>query len=146
MTFCPGYYGNWRGALSISSNDKDENPYEIILSGSGVARLENSSAAGLLADSLKPDPKAAFRQSRDLSKVRVTVNPDDGLKYLTLEITKAPGTENSRRIAEVSPNLMDWYSGKKHTTVIRDDARVLKVRDNTPFTPGRKRFIRLRDS
>lgn len=80
---------------------------------------------------------------RDTSKTLVTVNPADGLKYLTLVVTKEPGTAGQRRVVEVSSNLVDWTSGRNHTTVLRNDATVLEVRDNTPLTPGTKRYIRL---
>ena len=80
----------------------------------------------------------------DTWKTLTTIDPKDGLKYLTIVITKAPGTEQQRRIVEVSDNLTDWYSGKNHTSVLRDNADILKVRDNTPLTPGKKRYIRLK--
>jgi hypothetical protein len=47
-------------------------------------------------------------------------------------------------LVEVSPDLLDWYSGTSHTTVLIDDATTLKVRDNTPVTPRTKRYIRLK--
>ena len=45
---------------------------------------------------------------------------------------------------QVSPNLVDWFSGDKHTTVVTDNGGFLKVRDNTPFTVDGKRYIRLK--
>jgi hypothetical protein len=48
------------------------------------------------------------------------------------------------RTVEVSGNLTDWFSGSNHTTVLSDDAGILKVRDNTPVTSEAKRYIRLK--
>lgn len=68
----------------------------------------------------------------------------DGKKYLTITIPKPAVPDGLIRRVEVSSNLVDWFSGKKHTTVISDNERFLKVRDNTPLTPGKKRHIRVR--
>ena len=42
------------------------------------------------------------------------------------------------------PNLVDWFSGSRHTTVMRNAPALLKVRDNTPLTPEVNRYIRVR--
>lgn len=68
----------------------------------------------------------------------------DGKKYLTLIVAKPHGSASLHPIVEVSPNLIDWFSGKSHTTVMQDDIGILKVRDNTPMISGTKRFIRLK--
>jgi hypothetical protein len=64
----------------------------------------------------------------------------DGRKYLQLTIRRNPRTP--KPVVEVSPNLVDWFSGHQHTTILVDDGEMLRVRDNTPTTPGVKRFIR----
>jgi hypothetical protein len=64
-----------------------------------------------------------------------------GKKYRSLTITKNDGASGT---VEVSSNLLDWYSGRKYTTVLLNDATTLKVRDNTPFTADSKRYIRLK--
>ena len=45
---------------------------------------------------------------------------------------------------QVSPDLMNWYSGKNHTTTLENSATLLRVRDNTPIRGTEKRFIRLK--
>jgi hypothetical protein len=82
--------------------------------------------------------------NRDTYKTTVTNDPGTRLKYLTMVVEKAPGTARQRRIVEVSRNLVDWFSGSVHTTILRNDASLLKVRDNTPVEPGVKRYIRLK--
>ena len=67
-----------------------------------------------------------------------------GRKYLTLTHTRTSTTPVSPRDVEVSSNLVDWASGKKHTTVLIDNATTLKVRDNIPLTSDAKRYIRLK--
>jgi len=47
-------------------------------------------------------------------------------------------------VVEVSGNLVDWFRGSRHTTVVEDNSSILKVRDNTPLESGVKRYIRLR--
>lgn len=68
----------------------------------------------------------------------------DGEKFLTLTLTKPSVPDGLKRRVEVSPNLVDWFSGRSHTSVVADNERFLTVRDNTPITPGRKRYIRVR--
>jgi hypothetical protein len=65
----------------------------------------------------------------------------DGEKYLTLTAGKSSGP---KPVIEVSPDLVKWFSGERHTTTLIDNERILKVRDNTPVQPGRKRFIRIK--
>jgi hypothetical protein len=67
----------------------------------------------------------------------------DDQKFLVLQVAKANSEPNQRRVVEVSSDLVNWYSGKHHTTVLINDANLLKVRDNTPMRPGTKRYIRL---
>jgi M6 family metalloprotease-like protein len=67
----------------------------------------------------------------------------DGRRYLALTVTKPPGVRIVGTV-EVSSNLMDWYSGKNHTTTLLNSPTTLKVRDNTPTSPAAKRYIRLK--
>ena len=119
-----------------ANNDQNENPYDINLIGFGTAAVAPSMDA-LAVELFSAMPAGA-------SKTVITVNPADGLKYLTLMVTKAPEMADQRQVVEVSSNLVDWYSGRNHTTVLRDDSQVLTVRDNTPLSPATKRYIRLR--
>jgi len=68
----------------------------------------------------------------------------DGAEYLVLTAGKPAVPDGVKRSVQVSSNLVDWFSGRKHTTVIEDNERFLKVRDNTPLTPGARRYIRLK--
>lgn len=68
----------------------------------------------------------------------------DGETYLTLTIEKPSIPDGLKRRIEVSPNLVDWFSGRDNTTVVLETNRLLTVRDNTPITPGNKRHIRVR--
>lgn len=65
-------------------------------------------------------------------------------KYLILTIPKTALPAGAKPVVQVSSNLVDWFSGKRHTTVLADNERFLKVRDNTPLAPGKKRHIRLK--
>lgn len=70
----------------------------------------------------------------------------DGRRYLALTYFKPAVPDDVKRTVQVSPDLLDWFSGEKHTTVVTDNDTLLKVRDNTPVTPDRKRFIRLKST
>ncbi len=67
-----------------------------------------------------------------------------GKKYLVLTIQKSALPGGKKSVVQVSPNLTDWFSGKKNTAVLLDNDKVLKVRDNTPVKPGAKRYIRVK--
>jgi hypothetical protein len=69
----------------------------------------------------------------------------DGSKYLTLTVDRSLSSSTGREpLVEVSSDLVNWFSGSRHTTVLIDNETILKVRDNTPTEPGRKRYIRLK--
>jgi Protein of unknown function (DUF642) len=68
----------------------------------------------------------------------------DGAKYLVLTVTKPAFPADVKQTVEVSSDLIDWFSGENHTTVLIDNAGILKVRDNTPLDGQGKRYIRLR--
>ena len=72
---------------------------------------------------------------------KVTIN---GKKYLTLTVAKPAGADEVTPTVQVSPDLTKWFSGNKHTTVMSDNERFIKVRDNTPLVPGKKRHIRVK--
>ncbi|MEO5916697.1 MAG: discoidin domain-containing protein [Luteolibacter sp.] len=76
----------------------------------------------------------------------LTTEVIDGRKYLSLTLSKPIVSDGVKRTVQVSPDLMDWFSGEKHTTVVIDNETILKVRDNTPVTPDKKRFIRLKET
>ena len=69
-----------------------------------------------------------------------------GKKYLVLTVAKPAVPDGVKRVVEVSPDLQNWFSGKNHTTVMVNNDKILKVRDNTPIRPGVKRYIRLKGS
>ncbi|MES2658799.1 MAG: cadherin-like beta sandwich domain-containing protein [Verrucomicrobiota bacterium] len=113
---------------AATASDGSNRTYQANLTrtGSPVAPL----ASGFLAAAMIHPPAESM-----VSRVM-----RDGHKYQQLTIRRYPGTP--KPVVEVSPNLMDWYSGDKHTTILVDDGAILKVRDNTPVTPEAKRFIR----
>ena len=67
-----------------------------------------------------------------------------GEKFLVLTVAKPAIPDGVSRTVQVSSNLLDWFSGRDHTTVLTNDANLLRVRDNIPIAPGKKRHIRLK--
>jgi hypothetical protein len=140
--FRPRRTGACKAILRIKSNDKDESPFDIILTGKGVATKAASSAARL--PSWSASGGAAWL-THDIRQFIGTVQLADGRRYLTLTVIKPSEDFLPTRSVEVSSNLIDWYCGSKHTTIMTDDAFLLKVRDNAPLTPGTKRYIRMKE-
>ena len=125
-------------ALKLTSNDSATGRFDIKLSGKGVPKSSNSAASHATAAT------GSAVQAGALSLPSTSVDVVDGQKFLALTATKPPGISGIAATIEVSSNLIDWLSGNQHTTVVIDNAAILKVRDNTPISPGGKRYIRLR--
>lgn len=87
--------------------------------------------------SATPPEFAAASASPLVGKVRIA-----GRTYLQLSITRPDGRR--KPVIEVSSDLVHWFSGDAHTTTLVDDGTLVRVRDNTPFSPDRKRYIRIR--
>lgn len=137
VTFKPGGAGKRSGVIHIASNDKKSGPFDINVSGTGTSKQSSPvKSAGEAREIVTAFPSAPPTVTHPLISIEVV----DGRKYQALTVDKPLGA----RTVEVSSNLIDWYSGEKHTTVIIDNATTLRVRDNTPVTPESKRHIRLR--
>jgi PKD repeat protein len=109
-------------------------------SASSLASYGSPSSPGYgLSNSLVP------KYGNHLSDVQLSITTEvfEGRKYLALTVRKTLGV---RQTVLVSPDLVDWFSGSRHTTVITDNDTILKVRDNTPITRDWKRYIRLKSS
>ena len=137
VTFKPTAKGIRRATIHIRSNDADESPFDIDLTGKGTAP---ASARESLATVI-PGLSATEGLNQDASISRMKIG---GKSYRTITLRKLPGEEIDESAVEVSSNLIDWFSGPRHTTVVIDDARQLIVRDNTHATPETKRYIRLK--
>ena len=138
VTFHPTARRTRTASFQILSNDKKSGPFDITFSGTGAPKIKaNLASTSALAAALASPSSSKARQLPPITSVEVI----QGRKYLALTVTKQAGNAAS---VEVSPDLLDWFSGNKHTTVLIDDATILKVRDNTPVTRDVKRYIRLR--
>lgn len=147
VTFRPTGRDKRFAKLVIKSNDTRTGRFIVRVSGKGApkgGKKGNSAIAaaarGSLSDALLgAEPTSAAAQQPGVSNDTEVIA---GRKYLTLTVDKvagvAPGT------VQVSSDLVEWSSGKSHTTVVVDDAKTLKVRDNTPVTATSKRYIRLK--
>lgn len=145
VTFKPVALGSKTAALKITSSDVDEGQIDIDLIGNGISNSSTRKASGSLATLLAPtsSPQGAAAPAIDSSEVTFTT-ASDGAKYVVLTIQKTATWNSSHHAVEVSPNLVDWFSGAKHTTVLVDNEAILQVRDNTPVQAGQKRHIRLK--
>lgn len=140
VTFSPSVKNERRAAIHIASNDKNTGVFDINVVGTGAPKTKSAALAASARSDAGGIVEAVFGNRSDAGTT--TVEVVGGQKYLSLTVTKTAGSDPGT--VEVSSNLLDWYSGKKHTTVLVDDATTLKVRDNTPVTPEAKRHIRLK--
>ena len=138
VSFKPSSLGLKTAVVKIKSNDADENPFVINVSGTGISA---SSAAKIALESVVKKSNSLVQDDGGTVTVRTTA---DGLSYLVLTVEKSSDWALSNRRVEVSGNLVDWYSGKKHTKVLVDDDSTLRVQDKTPVSPSKKRYIRLK--
>lgn len=145
VTFTPSKEGQRLASLKITFNYKPAGAFDIDLKGDGAPKNVSKSAI-LAASSANPETlfEAVFGSTVDEVTGVTSTETIDGVKYLTLTYAKPAVTDSLTRTVEVSPNLVDWFSGPKHTTIVSDNEEFRKVRDNTPVTPGGKRFIRLK--
>ncbi len=146
VTFSPTSKGKFSAAIHIASNDADESPFDIKLTGKGVAVTSASPSLSGVAQlpSWTDLYDKGLLKGYQLQQPRITpsvVTLPGGRKYRALTVETNPVGDDPT--VEVSSNLVDWYSGNKHTTVLLRDMFRLKVRDNTPFTESEKRFIRV---
>ncbi len=138
VTFKPSSAGTKTAVLRITSNDSNEGVIDINLTGKGVSASRSKGGSRSAASFAKVDNSSAANSAITVTKA------EDGLKYIVLTIEKPADWAVSDQKVEVSSNLVDWFSGQKHTTVLSDTPSVLKVRDNTPYTHDAKRHIRLK--
>jgi len=125
----PMHFGKNLIKIVVTAQDGTKKTYKIMVT-RGV------SSKSTLAD------KSALATSDVLVETRVSKVTVDGRRYQQLMVVKP--NPAACCIIEVSANLVDWCSGKSHTTVMTDNDRTLTVRDNIPVTPGVKRFIRVK--
>lgn len=143
VTFKPTATGVRTAAIHIASNDTDEAKFDIKLTGTGTAATSSPKSAALAgvmtggAESLNVsiDSETGLRIIKGVEIVQ-------GRKYRALTVIDPSDRPYSPARVEVSSNLVDWARGRDHTTVLVNVPGLLKVRDNTPITPGTKRHIR----
>jgi 5-hydroxyisourate hydrolase-like protein (transthyretin family) len=138
VTFKPSAAGNRNASILISSNDPSKNPFVIRLTGKGKASKAKSAQMASSATSFLTEFRSGTLADRTMAGTDLT----DGLKYNTLTFFKSTLGQTTPRTVEVSSDLMDWFSGSTHTTVVTENENYLKVRDNTPISKNLKRYIR----
>ena len=145
VTFKPTSTGKKTGSIKIASNDADENPFDISLTGTGVTKATSAAPSSFAAALAASSPVSPLADSEsDINSVVTVSKSSDGLKYLVLTVQKPMDWGLTKHTVEVSPNLLDWFSGADYTTTLLNNGKVLKVRDNTPIKDGAKRYIRLK--
>ncbi len=144
VTFRPTSTASSSAMLQIASNDANEGVIHLNFTGKGK-NSANVKKSRKSRSTLAPFLAAADSGSSSEIQATVTEKKDsDGLTYQVLTVKKTADWELAKHQVEVSSDLVNWFSGSKHTTVLQDNLTLLKVRDNTPVTGGTKRYIRLK--
>jgi hypothetical protein len=124
----------------VTAQNGSKRTYKITVTRAAAARSAPEFTPGPAGFALGESGVSTMAAPRAVT----SVDRIGGLKYLAIEIQKPAGQMLLRPRVEVSSDLVDWFSGKHHTTVLSETTTVLRVRDNTPLEPGSKRFIRVR--
>ncbi len=146
-----GRYIRLRSISEVNGNT-DSNVAELRVltpsSAKSAARLSPAvqPATAIAASAAPTAPKPTVAGTTSPASTTLTTEIIDGKKYLSLTLAKPLAPDGVKRVIQVSPDLMDWFSGVQHTTVVTDNESILKVRDNTPVTRSGKRFIRLKET
>ncbi|MES2474334.1 MAG: M6 family metalloprotease domain-containing protein [Verrucomicrobiota bacterium] len=141
VTFNPRAQDIRKAKLIVRSNDQRTGKFIIKVSGKGAPKGGKkgnnaiAAASGSIAAAWLGEESAQTAASTGVDVI-------NGTKYLTLTVDKTQGVFADN--VQVSSDLVEWFSGGKHTSVLVDDAKILKVRDNTPVTGDSKRYIRLK--
>jgi M6 family metalloprotease-like protein len=136
VTFNPKKQDLRTAKLQVTYDRNKDGPFDVTVKGTGLPKKKAS------ANSKEALIAAVLGGNTEPSSIVTSSSMIGGLKYLTLTYDKAEGIE---RTVEVSPNLVDWFSGASHTSILTDNESFRTVRDNTPVTPGTKRYIRLKE-
>ncbi|MEN8743570.1 MAG: putative Ig domain-containing protein [Lentimonas sp.] len=111
---------------------------------SDLADMDFDNIPNLLEYALHRNPKAS-ENSTTTTPSSTAINDQD---YLTLTYERLKGASDIRYIVEVSSDLINWSSGAEHTTRVQTinntETEIIAVRDLSPITSERKRFMRLR--
>lgn len=114
-----------KAKLLIASNDADENPFVLNVSGRGTRAAAVAAGEGKF-----PVTTRMFQSGSENSR--------------HLVLTADPSTTAGEILVEVSSDRVSWNSGGNFTETLRDEPDLLKVRDRTAVEADIKRFIRAR--
>lgn len=144
ITFTPAARDKREAELHIVNDYKSEQTFDVNLVGNGVPKNVSksdliASTSGGLLDAVFGAPSPSAADQPVIGSLTI-----GGSSYKTLTFTKPSVPDGVKRTVEVSSNLVDWFSGAKHTSIVADTATYQTVRDNTAAAPGVKRHIRLK--
>ena len=162
IKFTPTALGARTAVLHIASNDADENPFDIALTGTGITNLEawriqyfgNPDNSGDGADTNDFDHDGLpnlleFATGNDPTLANVMPG-DLVINGTTLEFiyTRAKAAINDGIIFNVewSDNLVspNWSTTGVTEVIVSEDNTVQHVRDSVPAGTGSRRFMRLK--
>ena len=116
--------------IKLIGKDGSANSYKVVITRL-PARTSSSMHSSILA-----------KKSAVVRPAATSTIVSSGGSYLKIRAAKRH--DGSTPIVEVSPNLVDWFSGDQHTLTLTDDDDKIEVQDKTPRPAQGKRFIRLR--
>jgi hypothetical protein len=163
VQFTAGALGVNNAALHLASNvPGSANPFDILLTGTGLTRLENwrqtwfqiSDNIGNAADTADPDGDGLtnlmeFALNTNPTRSGVSTNTvlrnGDNLEF-TYQRSDAAVAEGVQFSVEWTDDLGSptWGNAGVNETVLSDDGTVQQVKATIPAGPGLQRFVRLK--
>lgn len=122
--------------IVVTAQNGTAKTYKIVVTRSSTAASAPKSVA-IVPSAKLAEISPSYQNNSWTTKIII-----GGRAYL--QITAKKEVPAVSYMVEVSPNLIDWFSGDRYTTALVDDITMLRARDNTPITPGSKRYIRVR--
>lgn len=105
---------------------------------SDLSDPDGDGVANLLEYALGSQPTSGASQQAPVLGTTATA----GQEYLSLQVPWNSSATDLTFTVEVSDDLVNWFSGPAHTTVVSAGANLV-VRDNTPVNAANRRFMRL---
>ncbi len=162
VTFAPGGAGARNAAIHIASNDGDENPFDVSLTGIGLTHLEGwrllnfgssaNTGAGASANDFEFDGLSNFLEFCLSKDPKQSSQPAYSLirngSNLEFSYTRAKAALSDGVVFAVEwiddLNLTTWSTSGVSELVLTDNGVVQQVRATLPVGPNGLRFVRLR--
>ena len=162
VTFTPGSAGAKSAALHLASNDADENPYDIALTGIGLTRLESWRLTyfGSAANSGPGADDNDFDNDGPVNLMEFATHRDPTQPGGAIGVLSKNGTALEFRYQRAKAAVLDglsfavewsdtlglgsWSTVDVSEAILTDDGTVQEILATLPMGDAERRFVRLR--